>query len=69
MFLISEYEVLTATFWSTTLMIVTEIGRTNNIICRNYDFKSNFTFFDRASLYNLFHMKPTRCTILLSVFI
>ena len=26
-------------------------------------------FVDRASLYNLFQMKPTRCTLLLSTFI
>ena len=26
-------------------------------------------FVDRASLYNLFQMKPTRCTLLLSIFI
>ena len=26
-------------------------------------------FVDRASLYNLFRMKPTRCTLLLSIFI
>ena len=26
-------------------------------------------FVDRASLYNLFEMKPTRCTLLLSIFI
>jgi len=28
-----------------------------------------FFFFDRASLYNIFQMKPTRCKLLLSVFI
>ena len=28
-----------------------------------------FFFFDRASLYNLFQMKPTSCTLLLSIFI
>jgi len=28
-----------------------------------------FCFVDRASLYNLFQMQPTRCTILLSIFI
>ena len=28
-----------------------------------------FYFVDRASLYNLFQMKPTRCTLLLSIFI
>ena len=26
-------------------------------------------FVDRASLYNLFQMKPTRCTLLLHIFI
>jgi len=26
-------------------------------------------FVDRISLYNLFQMKPTRCTLLLSIFI
>ena len=29
----------------------------------------NICFVDRASLYNLFQMKPTRCTLLLSIFI
>ena len=28
-----------------------------------------FCFVDRASLYNLFQMKQTRCTLLLSIFI
>jgi len=30
---------------------------------------SNFIFCSPASLYNLFKMKPTRCTLLLSIFI
>jgi len=39
----------------------------------NYESKlENFNFLcfvDRASLYNLFQMKQTRCTLLLSIFI
>ena len=36
--------------------------------CRTY-FAFFYCFVDRVSLYNLFHMKPVRCTLLLSIFI
>jgi len=46
------------------------------LICRYRARRSNYReqgrilcFVDRASLYNLFQMKPTRCTLLLSIFI
>jgi len=39
------------------------------IFCHNYICSIFLCSFYRASLYNLFQMKPTRCTPLLSIFI
>jgi len=71
----SAADMITALFWVITQRVVVILYRRFGTTYRSHLQGSRIQkgfflcFVDRASLYNLFQMKPTRCTLLHSIFI
>jgi len=57
-------------FYSSNVFFFLNPSIRSRVLCRRTDLTEQILCsVDRASLYNLFQMKPTRCTLLLSIFI